>query len=233
MSSNNPSFVTVRAQAISLETKTESLLSRFSTFAQTTSSEPTAQETKLDGQIETTLHKRQEVIDLLNNICKENPEISASKLSHLQRHKETLGEHWKSFKNIRSSIQQERNRLNLLFSVKNDIAQHNNSSNNNTGDTAADSRFANEDDYIQNESRRIDQTHNVLDRLIAQAWETREHFAAQSSMLQNVNTKTMQVLQRIPGINQVMKRIGVRRRKNALILATVITVCILIFFFTW
>ena len=120
--SSQPSFVTIRGKAISLETQTESFLSKYSTFAQTTSSEQTGQEKKIDKQLEEILSQRQDVIDSLTQICDSNPAISASKLSQLQRHKEILQDHWKSFRNIRSSIQQERNRLNLLFSVKNDIA---------------------------------------------------------------------------------------------------------------
>lgn len=221
--STTASFVTVRSQAISLESKTESLLTRYSTFAQTTSSEATAQEKKLDSQIEKNLYKRQEIIDSLNNICNENPSISASKLSQLQRHKETLQDHWKNFQNIRSSIQQERNRLNLLFSVKNDIAQHNNNNN----------PITDEDQYIQDESRRIDQSHNVVDKLISQAWETRDHFSAQNTLLHNANNRIFQTLQRIPGINQVIGKINTRRKKNAFILASVMTFCILFLFFTW
>ncbi|CAL9735610.1 golgi SNAP receptor complex member 1 [Monosporozyma servazzii] len=222
--SSAPSFVTVRGQAISLETQTESLLSKYSTFAQTTSAEQTSQEGKIDNQLETNLHKRQEIIDSLSKICHENPNISATKLTQLQRHKEILTIHWKNFQNIRSSIQQERNRLNLLFSVKNDIAQDHNNSNEIIGDA---------DEYIQNESRRIDQSHNIVDRLITQAWETRDQFAAQSSTLNNANNRILGTLQRIPGITQVISRIGTRRRKNAVILASITTICILILFFTW
>lgn len=217
-----PSFVTVRSKIITLETQTETLLQRFSTFAQTTSSEQTGQERKIDSQIETILQKRQDIIDELNDICQNNSNISATKLSQLQRHKEVLSTHWKSFHDIRSSIQQERNRLNLLFSVKNDIAQHN--SNNNIEDA---------DEYMQNESRRIDQSHSIVDRLISDAWETRERFASQSSGLHTTNNKVLTTLQRIPGVNQVINNIGSRRRKNVLIMASVTTICILILFFTW
>ncbi|KAK5782500.1 hypothetical protein RI543_000054 [Arxiozyma heterogenica] len=175
------SFVTVRGQAISLETQTESLLSKYSTYAQTTSSEPGLQEKKIDNQIETILQRRQEIIDSLNKIANDN-NLSATKLTQLQRHKEVLNVHWRNFQNIRSSIQQERNRLNLLFSVKNDIAQDNSisSTTNDIGDA---------DEYIQNESRRIDQSHNILDKLITQAWETREQFSSQSLMLHNANNR--------------------------------------------
>lgn len=225
--SNSQSFVTVRSQVISLESQTESLLSRYSSFAQTTSSTATGKEKNLDKLLEENLSKRQDVIETLTQICDENPNISASKLSQVQRHKEVLQEHWKNFRNIRSSIQQERNRLNLLLSVKNDIAQQ-------QEDLESGANLgSNEDEYFQNETRRVDQSHNIIDRLITQAWETRDQFSMQSGILRSANNKVLQTLQRVPGINQVITKIGARRRKNAIILATVIVICVLILFFTW
>lgn len=212
------SFVTVRGQAISLESQTESLLSRYSSFAQTSSSEPTAQEKSLNTKLESLLIQRQDVLDSLTKICDETPNISASKLSQLQRHKEVLQEHWQSFRNIRSSIQQERNRLNLLFSVKKNIAQQS---------------IQDEDAYINDESRRIDESHTVVDNLISQAWDTRDQFSAQRAMLQNANDRIMRTLQRVPGINNVISKINTRRKKNAFILASLISICILVLFFTW
>ncbi|KAL3231734.1 Golgi SNAP receptor complex member 1 [Nakaseomyces bracarensis] len=219
------SFVTVRGKAISLESKTEGLLAKYSSYAQATSSDITSQEKKLDEQIEKILFQRQEINEELNKISEETPNISASKLSQLQRHREILQEHWTNFRSIRSTIQQERNRLNLLFSVKNDIAQEQQPQDN--------GMLNDEDQYIQNESRRIDQSHNILDRLIVQAWETRENFNAQSSTLNSAGNKALQTLQRIPGVNTLIGKIGTRRRKNAIILASVTTICILLLFFTW
>ncbi|CAR29398.1 hypothetical protein ZYGR_0AD00800 [Zygosaccharomyces rouxii] len=219
------SFVTVRSQAISLESQVESLLSKYSTFAQTTSSEQTSQEKRLDTQLEELLNQRQDVVERLGTICDENPTISASKLSQLQRHREMLKEHWQNLRNIRSSIQQERNRLNLLFSVKSDIAQQR------TEDSTVP--FEDDEDYYRGESRRVDQSHNLVDRLISQAWETRDQFSAQSNLLQSGSNRVLQTLHRVPGINQLIARIGTRRRKNVLVMASVIVICILLLFFTW
>lgn len=117
--------------------------------------------------------------------------------------------------------------MNLLFSVKNDIAQQ-------QDDLEAGANLGNnEDEYFQNETRRVDQSHNIIDRLLTQAWETRDQFGAQSSVLQSANNRISATLQRIPGINQLIGKIGTRRRKNAIILATVIVICVLLLFFTW
>ncbi|SCV00949.1 LANO_0F09362g1_1 [Lachancea nothofagi CBS 11611] len=212
------SFVTVRGQAISLESQTESLLSKYSEYAQTTSSEPTSHEKSLDNRLETVLIQRQDVVDSLAKICDETPGISSSKSLQMQRHREVLQEHWQHFRNLRSSIQQERNRLNLLFSVKKDIAQQSEES---------------PDAYIQDETRRIEESHNVVDSLISQAWQTQDQFTSQRALLQSASDKMLHSLQRVPGINQVIAKINTRRKKNAVILAGLITVCILFLFFTW
>ncbi|SCV04261.1 LAME_0H17040g1_1 [Lachancea meyersii CBS 8951] len=212
------SFVTVRGQAISLESQTESLLANYAQFAQTTSSDPTGQEKSLDSRLEKVLIQRQDIVDALRKICDETPGISASKILQTQRHQEVLQEHRQHFRNLRSSVQQERNRLNLLFSVKKDIAQQSEES---------------PDAYIQDETRRIDESHNVVDSLLSQAWQTRDQFSSQRAVLQSAGDKMMNTLQRVPGINQVIAKINTRRKKNAVILAGLITLCILFLFFTW
>lgn len=211
------SFVTVRSQAISLESQTDSLLTRYSSFAQTTSSEPLAQETQLQEKLETILNKRQDIVETLQKIADNDSDISTTKLSQLQRHRETLQENWQTFRNIRSSIQQERNRLNLIFSVKKDLQQ----------DT-----IENRDEYIQDEYRRVENSHSVVDSLIDQAYETRDQFMSQRRVLHKSGDRILQTLQHIPLINNVIAKINTRRKKNAVILASLISICILVLFFT-
>ncbi|AMD21019.1 HEL262Cp [Eremothecium sinecaudum] len=217
------SFVTVRGKAISLETQTDTLLSRYSSYGQTTSSQADTKETSLAESIEKLLAERQEVLEQLQNICDSNANVSSSKLSQLQRHREILQQHGNTFRGIRSAIQQERSRLNLLFSVKQTLEENDNAVN-----TVTD-----EDEYINNERRNIEESHNVVDRLISQAFETRDSIASQRLSLQRSSDRLFHSLQRIPGINHVLSKINTRRRKNALILSSLITLCILFLFFTW
>ncbi|CAG99062.1 Gos1p [Kluyveromyces lactis] len=211
------SFVTVRSKAISLESQTDSLLTKYSSFAQTTSSEPSGQETQLQEKLEKILNQRQETVESLQRIADSESNISTSKLSQLQRHRETLQDNWQTFRDIRSSIQQERNRLNLLFSVKKDLQN-----------SASD----NQNEYIQDEARRVENSHTVVDSLIDQAYETREQFMSQRVFLQRSSDRILQTLQHIPLINNVISKINTRRKKNAVILASLISICILVLFFT-
>ncbi|AAS51161.2 ACL067Cp [Eremothecium gossypii ATCC 10895] len=212
------SFVTVRGKAISLESQCDSLLSRYSSYAQSTSSEADSKERGLAEKLESVLKERQGVIEELQRICDDTTSIGSSKLSQLQRHREVLQQHWQTFQSIRSSIQQERSRLNLLFSVKRTLEQ------------SELEEQPQEEQYAAAETRRIEESHNVLDRLISQAFETRDRFAEQRFSLQRANDRVYQTLQRIPGINHVLSQITIRRRKNAMILALTMTICIVLLY---
>ncbi|KAH3901611.1 Gos1p SCDLUD_001376 [Saccharomycodes ludwigii] len=216
------SFATVRSQIISLESNSQELLTKYSSYAQATSSTKSTSESKLDEQIESNFNDRSKIIENLTRLV----DNTSSKLAQLQHHRENLAESQKQFFALRSCIQQERNKLNLLANIKKDILQDQEnaqSQNNNT----------NEDDYINEESRKIEQTHGVVDNLIQQAWETREQFMTQRRVLQNAQTKMFGVLGRIPGVNTLIGKINTRRKKNAIILASLITFCILLLFFTY
>ncbi|ODQ60337.1 hypothetical protein WICANDRAFT_62900 [Wickerhamomyces anomalus NRRL Y-366-8] len=215
------SFSSIRSQAVSLENQTSALLSRYSSFAVSSTSSPTAEETKLEKQIETILHKRDEILNNLTRITESDSSISTVKLQQLSRHKEILQENWKNFGQIRSSILQERNKLNLLFNVKSDIEQHQKTN-----------QIENELDYIQDESVRANRLNNFADTLISRAYETRENLLSSNSVINNASSRIGNSMSSIPGLNVVISKINTRRKRDALILSTLISACILILFFT-
>ncbi|CCH44824.1 Golgi SNAP receptor complex member 1 [Wickerhamomyces ciferrii] len=204
------SFTSIRSQAVSLENQTNTLLSKFSRFTVSSTSEPTADEVKLEKQIDEILHK-----------VKSDSTISTVKLQQLSRHKELLQENWKNFATIKSSILQERNKLNLLFNVKNDIENHN-----------KQNQINNDLDYIQDESIRVNKMNNFTDSLISRAYETRESLLNSNNSLSGASSRITNTISTIPGINVIISKINTRRKRDALILSTLISICILILFFT-
>ncbi|KAL6939834.1 hypothetical protein ACO0RG_003681 [Hanseniaspora osmophila] len=226
----------LRASIVSLENKCSNLLNQYSTFAQATSSKQQANESKLDAQIEKNLQDRQTNIDdyaqQLHALSSTNQAGLTGKMAQLERHKDVMHQHQKEFNSLRTCIQQERNNMNLLFDVKQDILTSRAEELERSrmyGDGAGSSA----DDYINEESRRIDKQHNVVDNLISQAWETRDQFSSQRRMLNNANNKMFEVVSKIPGINTLIAKINTRRKKNAVILAGLISCCILVLFFTY
>ncbi|KAL6941972.1 hypothetical protein ACO0QE_003135 [Hanseniaspora vineae] len=226
----------LRASIVSMENKCSNLLNQYSTFAQATSSKKQPTEAKLDAQIEKNLQDRQTNIDdyaqQLHALSSTNQAGLTGKMAQLERHKDVLFQHQKEFNSLRTCIQQERNNMNLLFDVKQDILTS-------RAEELERSRMYGDgvgtsaDDYINEESRRIDKQHNVVDNLISQAWETRDQFSSQRRILNNANNKMFEVVSKIPGINTLIAKINTRRKKNAVILAGLISCCILVLFFTY
>lgn len=208
-------FPQTRGQALSLETQTETLLGKYSSFAQASSSSATSEELSLERKIDNVLHKREEVLGMLQRAADSDLSLAASKLQQLQRHKEVLSEHWKDFGRLRGSIQQERNRLNLLFSVRSDIENHR-------------AKTSDEEAYLQDERNRVENANSFADRLLQQAYETREEFSRQRSVLSSAGLKVNSLVSRVPGINIVISKINTRRKRDALILACLISLCIVV-----
>lgn len=215
------SFAQLRSQIRALETKTQELLSQYSNFVQSVSSSATAEEIKLVNDIEENLRTREEVAASLNRVVNSDGKAPATRLHQLQRHKETLSEHKSELQRIKAAIQHERNRTNLLTSVQSDIQNHRNRSTTPREDA----------DYMLEERSRIDNSHNLTDSLISQAFETRDEFIRQRQSLANIQRRLWTAASHFPGINTIISKVNTRKKRDSLILASLITCCILLLFF--
>jgi Golgi SNAP receptor complex protein 1 len=173
------------------------------------------------------LFQTEEVISTLARTLDADSSAPATKLHQVQRHKEILQEHKNEFKRIKSTIIQERNRTNLLSSVRTDIENHR------VRSTPSGSNANNEADYMLTERSRIDNSHNLADSLLSQAYETRDDFARQRASLSSVQRRLAQTASYIPGLNTIIAKVNTRKKRDSLILATLITACILFLLFIW
>ncbi|OBA20955.1 V-snare-domain-containing protein [Metschnikowia bicuspidata var. bicuspidata NRRL YB-4993] len=222
---SSASFTQTRNSAISFENTTQLLLSRFSKLQQVGHSvEPDAEETGLVGQISDVLAKREDVVARLGRICDSDINISTSKLQQLQRHREILAADRSSFLKIQARINDERNRNNLLFLVQSDISAHK------QRNVSLAAENANE--YALDEGRRVDAANSFAERLLQQAYETRDELLSQRAFLQNALSRIQGTILTIPGINVLVSRINTRRKRDTMIMATVITLCILGLYFS-
>ena len=87
------------------------------------------------------------------------------KSTNLSRHKELLQEHRRKLDRIRSNIQHQRDRTNLLSNVRNDINAY-----------RAQNPEQAEADYMLDERSRIDNSHNMTDTVLTQAYAINEQF---------------------------------------------------------
>lgn len=144
---------------------------------------------------------------------------SALKSSHLARHRETLAQHRADLVRIRSQISTARDRANLLTSVRSDISAYR---------AANVSSEQQEADYMLGERSRLDNSHNMADSVLSQAYAVNESFGVQREQLERVRLRITGALGTVPGINQLMSKIGNKRRRDGIILGSLIGVCCLL-----
>ncbi|KAK9452995.1 snare region anchored in the vesicle membrane C-terminus-domain-containing protein [Dipodascopsis uninucleata] len=219
------SFGQLRSQARQLESQTESFFLQYSAFSQHPAPHATDEELKLVKDLEDALAKREEILSTMGRLLDSEQLSSATKLHHLQRHKEILVEHQKEFHRLKGVIQYERNHANLLTSVRNDIDSFRTSS----SSAPVDPRR--EADYMLNERSRVERSNNMVDGILSQAYATREEFGRQRQMLQSIQRRVTSTASRIPGINTIISRINTRKKRDSLIIASLISFCILLLFF--
>lgn len=219
---SSQTFTQARSQALSLEKQTEQLLSKYSQFQTQHNLDSTPDEELIIQQIKDLLNRRDEVISKMNRISTmQTSNLSTSKLQQFTRHQEKLNDDKISFNNITNRIIEERNKNNLLFNVQNDINVHKQKENTNI----------NGNDYILEELERINNVGNIADRLLQGAFNTRDELLNQRQYLNNAQSQILSSLQNIPGLNVLISKINSRRKRDTLILAFVIAICILILFF--
>ena len=222
---SSSTFSQTRSQALSLEKQTEQLLSKFSQFQQqqqqnqSQSLDITPEETIIRQQIEEIFQKRNAIILKLNRISEVEPNLSTSKLQQLTRHKEKLNDDNLSFTKIINNIEDERNKNNLLFNVHRDINHH------------KQQRNIDGNAYILEESERVNNVNSIADRLLQGAFATRDELLNQRQYLNNAQLQVLSTMQNIPGLNVLISKINIRRKRDTLILASVIAICILFLFF--
>lgn len=145
---------------------------------------------------------------------------SALKQNNLSRHREILHEHRQELKRLNASISETRDRANLLSNVRSDIDAYRSSN-----------PAAAEADYMLEERGRIDNSHNTMNSVLSQAYAVNESFGFQRETLANINRRIVGAASQVPGVNNIISRIGAKRRRDGIILGAFIGFCCLMLLF--
>jgi len=224
MTTDNQSWAKLRQQARQLESQTESLFSTYSQYASVPNipAKPTADETRTESQIADIFSERETTISSLTRLLESDPQPSALKSSHLTRHRETLLTHHADYNRLKAQLSSARDRANLLSSVRHDISAY----------RAANTNPASQEaDYMLDERARLDNSNNMADRVLAQAYAVNESFGIQREQLESVRRRITGVVGQVPGINGLMARIGTKKRRDGVILASFMAFCCLMFLY--
>jgi golgi SNAP receptor complex member 1 len=141
---------------------------------------------------------------------------SALKQNNLSRHREVLLEHRRELARLNSAITEARNRVNLLSNIQSDISAY----------RSANPETA-EAEYMLDERRRIDNSHNMADSVLSQAYAVNESFGFQRESLASINRRIVGAASQVPGLNSLIGRIGAKKRRDGIILGGFIAFCFL------
>ncbi|GAA5924404.1 hypothetical protein JCM10213_004570 [Rhodosporidiobolus nylandii] len=207
-----------------------SLLTRYSKLASQASTsyassgllkdDTTRRKQELEAEISAALDTFSAQIDRLANFhATSHPPPSASATHALERHRDVLSDYRRDFQRTQTSLRDAEARANLLGSVREEISAFKNQ----TGSSVTDALLA--------ERGRIDNSHRMADETLSQAYATRAEFAAQRTGLSGIQARMTGVAAQVPGLNSVIGMINSRRRRDSVILGSIMGVCTLLFLF--
>ncbi|KAI2629746.1 V-snare-domain-containing protein [Hypoxylon sp. NC1633] len=220
----NQGWAQLRQQARSLESQTETLFHTYSQFSTVSNipAKPSKEEQETEAKLEELLDKRDNVVNQLSRLLDSEASLTSSALkqNNLSLLREKLAEHRRDLARLRSSLQEARNRANLLSNVRDDIQTY-----------RANNPEAAEAEYMLDERNRIDNSHNMVDSVLSQAYATNENFAAQRETLTNINRRITMAASQVPGLNTLIGKISARKRRDSIIMGGFIAFCFVIFWF--
>lgn len=81
------------------------------------------------------------------------------------------------------------------------------------------------------ERARIDNSHNMVDSVLSQAYATNESFVAQRETLASINRRITMAASQVPGLNTIIGKISARKRRDSFIMGGFIAFCFVVFWF--
>ncbi|KAG7174428.1 Golgi SNAP receptor complex member 1-like [Homarus americanus] len=136
---------------------------------------------------------------------------SVATIHTLQRHRDILQDYTHEFQRTNNAIKSRREREQLLGSGRNN--------------SKSLSGLSRRDLYLK-ESEHLANTEGMVDEQITIAVETRDHLKSQREAFKMIQTKVNDLSNRFPLLNTLMTKINIRKRRDSLILGTIIGLCL-------
>ncbi|KAK4099765.1 V-snare-domain-containing protein [Parathielavia hyrcaniae] len=222
----------LRQQARSLESQTETCLQTYSQFSTQTSipPKPTEEEKSAESKVQELLDKRETVIAQLGRLLDSEAALTSSALkqNNLALLRDKLSDQRRDLARLRRTIQEARDRANLLGSVRDDISAYHRAAANHPGGAAGAEAEA---EYMLGERARLDRSHDAADSVLSQAYAVQDSFALQRETLASINRRITLAASQVPGISTLIGRISAKKRRDGIIMGSFIAVCFLVFWF--
>ena len=77
----------------------------------------------------------------------------------------------------------------------------------------------------------MDNSHNMMDSVLSQAYAVNENFILQRETLTSINRRIVGAASQIPGVNSLIGKIGAKKRRDGIILGGFMGICFLLFLY--
>ncbi|NXT24643.1 GOSR1 protein, partial [Syrrhaptes paradoxus] len=146
------------------------------------------------------------------------PSLNAALMHTLQRHRDILQDYTHEFHKTKANFLAIRERENLLGSVRKDIESYKSGSGVNNRRT----------ELFLKEHEHLRKTNNLIHSFFSFssiAMATKENMTSQRGMLKSIQSKMNTLANRFPAVNSLIQRINLRKRRDSLILGSIIGIC--------
>lgn len=83
------------------------------------------------------------------------------------------------------------------------------------------------------ERNHIENSHNMADSVLSQAYAVNEQFGLQRETLASIHRRIQGAAAQVPGLNNLIGRISAKKQRDAAILGSFIGVVCLLFLYFW
>lgn len=205
-------------------------------------SNPSALESKTSGSDDMFKTMSMEIDNLLSRLQDINQKLSdfhstnglgtsnASMMHTLQRHRDILQDFQHEFNKIKGNIETQRQREDLLGSVRRDIDNHYRQQqqirDRHQGGNNSTDMFISEQQSLLRSTQEAEYAIDVGRR-------AREGLQEQRRAMQGMTGRVMGIMQKFPVINGLVHRINWRKKRDSMIMAGVISTCIILILLYW
>jgi len=160
--------------------------------------------------------------DSINN---ENVVSSSGTVHTLQRHREILRDYSNEFDKTKRNILSYKEREKLLTSSSSSRPSN---ESNNLNNRRLDNANNGSTSFYMKEYDHLKSSHSLIDQQLEIAELTKENLQSQRQTLRMIQQKMNTLAHKFPLINNLVKRVKLKKRKDSIILAAVISVCLIL-----
>jgi len=185
-------------------------------------------------EIQSLLGRLQEINQKLSDFHSTNGlgTSNASMMHTLQRHRDILQDFQHEFNKIKGNIETQREREDLLGSVRRDIDNHYRQQQQIRDRTNGQGAGGSNDMFISERDRLL-RSNQEAEYAIQVGLEAREGLRHQRQQMQGMTGRVMGIMQKFPLINGLVHRINWRKKRDSLIMAGVISTCLILILLYW